>query len=66
MRGVCECVRVYVCMCVRVCGEGEGREGGRKGRGKEGVRGVCVCVYVCMYMCGGRGREGVKEGRREV
>ena len=54
-------------MCVRLCGGGEGREGGKKGRRKEeerGVRGVCMCV--CMYMCGGRGREEVKEGQREV
>ena len=42
MRGVCACVRVYVCTCV---------EGGRKGRGKEGERKRCDrCVYVCIYV----------------
>ena len=60
------CMCVYMCVCVRVWGEG--REGGRKGRGKagrrekrkgeggreRGVRSVCVCVYACG---GGGGRE---------
>ena len=56
MRGVCACVRVYVCTSVW----GRGREGGRKGRGKEGergVRGVRVCVYACICVGG--------EGERE-
>ena len=65
---MCRCVRVGV--SVRVWGEGKGgrEDPGRKGRGKEGERGVrgvsmCVCMYIYVW---GRGREGVKEGRREV
>ena len=42
MRGVCVCVRVYVCMCV---------EGGKEGERGRGVTGVCMCVYMCPCMC---------------
>ena len=41
-----------------VCG---GREGGREKRKGEGGRERGVCIHV-----GGRGREGVKEGGRDV
>ena len=51
------CVCVYVCM-----GGGEGREGGRKGRGRrESER--CVYMCVCVYMWGEG--EGWCEGGRE-
>ena len=40
MRGVCACVRVYVCTCV---------EGGREGE-KEGGRSLSVCVHVSVHV----------------
>ena len=42
------------------------REGGRKGRGTEGERGVSVYVVMCVRVCGGgEGREGGRKGNGE-
>ena len=57
MRGVCDCVSVYVCTCV---GRGEGgREGERVGGRRERERCVrCVYTCVCVRVWGRGGREG--------
>ena len=50
-------VRICVRVCVHVHVWGEGSEGGKKERGRREGEMSEKCVYVCMHVGGGGGRE---------